>query len=74
MAKCFKVWLEFEEYDDETGEEIDRDDLSFMLPFADSATCETEAEAFRTALEMHQAVNPEFEIDEDLIKQVRQAT
>lgn len=73
MAKLYKVWVEIEEYDDETDESVDRGDLSFVLPFSDSATCLTTWDAVRKAQEMHAAINPGFEVDEDTIARVRAA-
>ena len=71
MAKLYKVWIEIEEYDDETDESVDRDDLSFVLPFSNSAMCLTTWDAVRKAQEMHAAINPGFEIDEETIANVR---
>lgn len=53
--KYIKVWIEFEEYDDETGEETQLDDLSASLPFASSAVCHSEEEALEIAQVMHDA-------------------
>ena len=73
MAKLYKVWIEIKEYADETGDGVSRDDLSFVLPFFDSATCEKPSQAIRIAQEMHAAVNQGFEVDEEVIAKVAAA-
>ena len=50
MAKTYKVWIEIEEYDDETDEHTDVEDT---LPFAASAHCDTLAEAESIAIRLH---------------------
>ena len=52
---------------------MSRDDLSFVLPFFDSATCEKPSQAIRIAQEMHAAVNQGFEVDEEVIAKVAAA-
>ena len=52
MAKTYKIWLEIEEYDDETDEYTDMTDA---LPFSSTVECNTLEEAIKKATSMHTA-------------------
>lgn len=57
--KTYKVWIEIEEYDEETDEYRDVETLD-PLPFAASANCTTLEDAVDVAKQMHLAVNEDF--------------
>lgn len=63
MAKEYKVWIEIEEYDDETDHYDDLD-----APFGPTATFATDEEALAFAERLHaigQEIEPTDEEDED---------
>lgn len=49
MAKVYKVWIEIEEFDEDTGESCDHD-----LPFAATGEFDTIEAAESFATEMHE--------------------
>jgi hypothetical protein len=53
----YKVWLEIERYNEETGEGEDVETLS-LLPFAATAECATLGDAVACCKDLHRAVNP----------------
>lgn len=52
MAKTYKVWIEVEEYDDETDEYTD-----VVLDFGSEEEFDTEEEAVAYAEKMHEAAS-----------------
>ena len=66
----FKVWIEIEEVDD-NGDAVNINDaaLSFPLPFASSAICETYQDALNMGVDMHNSVNPLRQVDYVLLEE-----